>query len=73
MSNSLGGGRKWAPSAEIIFQSQLSLKNFLNGRQARHEVLRKYPGSGKRTFEEMAQVAAQDQGWPPGAWNILVG
>jgi hypothetical protein len=44
------GTEKGAPSAVRIFQFRLSLKTFLNRRQARQEVLRKLPGTGRRVL-----------------------
>jgi hypothetical protein len=43
-TTSWAGTANGSPSAARIFQSQLSLKNFLNRRHTRQEVLRQYPG-----------------------------
>jgi hypothetical protein len=70
----LGTDGKWATRASRIFQSQLSLKNFFNRRDARQEVLRKYSGTGKRILlKKRRKLRPKRQGRPPGAESVLAG
>jgi hypothetical protein len=68
------GTENGAPITARNCQSQLSLKNFLNRRRARQEVLRKYSGANKRTlFKKCRKLQLSGEGRLPGAWNILPG
>jgi hypothetical protein len=49
------GTENGAPSDVTVFQSQLSLNNFLNHWHVREEVLRKYSGIGQRTPSRNAE------------------
>jgi hypothetical protein len=55
-----------APSAAINFQSQLSLKNVINRRHARQEVLHKYSGTGNGILlKKCRTLRPQGQGRAP--------
>jgi hypothetical protein len=60
------------PAPQEFLQSQLSLKNFLNRRRARQEVLCKYSGINKRLhLKKYGKLRPQGQWLLPGAWSIL--